>query len=79
MARIETGCYGIVVDHDKDRTGGSVVSDLHEKGEGEVLKAAIDTLEAFVLAAALAGIDITTSAFLEAIEVTVDGINNNLT
>ena len=69
-------CFGIVVEHDDQ--GGKITSELHEKGEGRALKAAIDTLEAFILACAVAGINIESPAFLEAVETTVDGITNNL-
>jgi hypothetical protein len=79
MKTIKLPSYGITVVFDPEVGSGTITSEgLHEKGEGRVLKAAIDTLEAFVLAAACAGIDIKSPKFLEAIETTVDGIFNNV-
>ena len=84
-------CYGITVtlgepDPDWNRPGaflgGSITSeDLHETEDGpeaDCYNAAIDAVESFILAAANAGIDITTLALIEAIETTVDAITNNL-
>lgn len=65
-------------------TGGTITSTLREQPtstdeQKTQLNAAIDTLEAFILAAAIADIDIESPAFLEAIEVTADKVGNYFT
>lgn len=82
MARtIETNCFGIVVT--LEGKGGTITSDLHELGDEpgmdtdprDVLYgAAIDGLEAMVLAQAVAGVDITDPAYLSGIESAVQAI-----
>jgi len=58
--------------------GGTITSDLHD-GDGGGPDASIDVLESFILAAACAGIDITTPAFSAAIDTTLEAIVNNRT
>jgi hypothetical protein len=94
MRTIELNCFGIVVYlHDKDPEnegrwlGGSINSKLHdaEPGENEEdeinrdkYNVAMDALESFILAAACAGIDITTHDFEYAIETSVESCANNI-
>lgn len=76
--RYEVPSFGIVVTT-WDLGGqlyGEITSDLNageyeDGGEGDI-RVAFDTIESFLLAAACAGIDISTPAFAEAIETTVD-------
>ena len=70
---------------------GSLTSDLHEGWEDnspdsyndedraniDTYNATIDGIEAMILACACAGVDVTTPAFLEAIETAVEGAANN--
>lgn len=58
--------------------GGTISSNLLEGDEppDPLYKAAIDSLESFILAAAVAGVDIESPAFLEAIETTVETIDH---
>ena len=58
---------------------GTIRSDLHERGRGRMiqkLNAAMDGLEALVLAHACAGIDVASPAYVEGIETAVDAIGN---
>ena len=56
-----------------------IESDLAKDVEPDeqLFLAAVDTLESFILAAAVAGIDIESPQFLEAIQTTIDAIGNN--
>jgi len=75
---IELPCYGIKVTLDGDR--GSITSDLieHDRIAGkEDIDYAMDGVESMILAAAVAGIDIQSPAFLEAIETAVDACTEN--
>lgn len=84
---IKLPCFDIVVTLNEKFAGrtksgitsksGTITSSLHDS-KGVKYNTAIDTLEAFILACACAGIDIESFAFLEAIETTVDGILNNV-
>lgn len=77
MKRIELGVYGIVVE--LNTMGGGIIDSLLREGMTELnssTDAAIDGLESLILAQAMAGIDITTPAYKEAIEVAVDAIGN---
>lgn len=81
MKTIKLPCYEIVLI--VKRNGGTITSDLHNEdvgtGPGEAAyKAAVDTLESFILAAAIAGIDVAAPAFIEAIETTVEAVSNHL-
>lgn len=55
---------------------GSISSQLLEGGETAEQRAAVDTLEAFVLACACAGMNVQSPQFLEALETTVDKLFN---
>ncbi len=67
--------YSIVVDIHEG--SGSIASDLHE-GESEdvELSAALHTIESMILAHACAGVDITTPAYIDGIQTTVDAVLN---
>jgi hypothetical protein len=63
--------------------GGTIESELYDEPEiGEVIiverpfRTAVNVLESFILAAACAGIDIQSPAFIEAIETVADKIGN---
>jgi hypothetical protein len=75
---IKTGVYGITVElswSKEDEVSGTITSDLHDgEGQSAEYKAAIDGLESLILAHACAGIDITSPAYLEGIEVAVMAI-----
>lgn len=85
MQTINTHCHGISVTLD-DQGGGTIESDLHEDVETEtaegsvadtlLLDAAVDALESLVLAHAVAGIDITSPAYLEGLETAIDAVFN---
>jgi len=51
-----------------------ITSDLHEPGESSSRKAEWDAVESMVLGHAVAGIDITTPAYTEGLERTIQGI-----
>ena len=79
---IGTGVFGIKVT--LEGAGGSIVSDLrYDKEDDESVRdydvyiAVIDGLESLILAHACAGIDITTPAYLEGIEIAVGAIMHN--
>jgi len=62
-------------------TTGTIVSDLHEPGRGRMVRqfnAAIDALEAMILAHACVGIDVASPAYVEGIETAVEAIGNAL-
>jgi hypothetical protein len=78
-------CYGIVV-HLTGDGGGSISSDLkedidtvcsEEAMEATIFNAAMDGIESMILAHAIAGIDVTTPAYLEGIETAVQACGNN--
>jgi len=55
------------------------VEDINEKNESlSYYNSAIDGIEALILGAACAGVDIESPAFLESIESAVDGCANNI-
>jgi len=91
MKTIKLPCFGIVVQVDTDNPGGgSINSNLHEETEFDnsmtlpdrmnatIFNAAMDGIEAVILAHACAGIDITTPAYIEGIETAVQACGNNL-
>ena len=64
--------------------GGTITSNLHDKGEPgdyddniDKVNAVIDGVEALVLAHACAGIDVTDPKYVQGIVVAVDGAMNN--
>jgi hypothetical protein len=84
--QIHLPCYGITVHLDRECSAGSpargtITSQLREPGRGTLVRAfnaAIDGLEALILAHACAGVDITSPAYIESIEAAVDAIGNHL-
>ena len=79
---IDVGIHGIVV-HLTGDGGGSITSDLHEDQAGAedvvgfaMYEAKVDSLESLVLAQAMAGIDITTPAYKDAINTWIDAVAN---
>ena len=76
---IKTGVFGIEVTVNEDGSGKiiSVLRESYDEGDAEY-SVAIDGLESLILAHACAGIDITTPAYLEGIEVAVESIANNV-
>jgi len=79
LQTVQLPCYGIKVTLTGDR-GGSISSDLKEADteENRDYNAAIDGIEAMILAHAIAGIDITTPAYVEGIETAVEAVGNNI-
>jgi hypothetical protein len=83
---IRLPCYGITICLDRNNSRhqpgcGTITSDLKEAGsDAKSIKfnAAIDGLESLILAHACAGIDVTSPAYVEGIETTVEAIGNNL-
>lgn len=73
-------CYGIKVAVNSDGEGGSIASDLkvdtNEEGD-DLYNAAMDGLTSMILAHAIAGIDISTPAYIEGIESVVNACANN--
>ena len=83
--RIRLPCYGITVtlvrENEKDKPGsGSIVSDLSAAGvaANRQYNAAIDGLEALILAHACAGLDVESPAYVEGIETAVEAIANHV-
>ena len=84
--QIRLPCFGITVHLDREsspesRAEGSITSQLKEPGRGTLVRrfnAAIDGLEALILAHACAGVDIASPAYIEGIETAVDAIGNHL-
>ena len=79
MITIDLKVFGIVVTVVGD--GGSIVSALKETDglQADVAyNCAMQGIESLILAHAVAGVDITTPAYLEALEVAVTTCGNNL-
>lgn len=76
MTTINLRVYGIVVTLD-GKGSGSISSDLKEDGH-VAYNAAINGVESLILAQACMGCDVTSPAYLEALEVAVEACNNNL-
>jgi len=81
--KIQLPCYGITLtlarENGVEEPGsGSIVSDLREPdtATNRQYNAAIDGLEALILAHACAGVDVESPAYLEGIETAVDAIAN---
>lgn len=80
MTTINLRVYGIVVTLD-GRGSGSISSDLKEAGgmkDNVAYNAAISGIESLILAQACMGCDVTSPAYLEALEVAVEACSNNL-
>lgn len=82
--KIDLPCFGIAIHLDREATTeqpavGTIHSDLHECGQGRTiqkLNAAMDGMEALILAHACVGIDVASPAYVEGIEMAVDAIGN---
>jgi hypothetical protein len=81
--KIQLPCYGIILtlvrENGVEKPGsGSIVSDLRaaEATANRQYNAAIDGIEALILAHACAGVDVESPAYIEGIETTVDAIAN---
>jgi len=84
--KIQLPCYGITVTLARENAveepgAGSIVSDLREgdTAANRQYNAAVDGLEALILAHACAGVDVESPAYLEGIETAVDAIANRAT
>lgn len=75
---IQTALFDIVIDGDP--VGASITSTLHEADtdENSLYNAAIDGLESLVLAHYCAGIDVTSSEYIEGVETAAQAIGNNI-
>jgi len=81
--KIQLPCYGITVtlarENEVEEPGsGTIVSDLRDPktAANRQYNAAIDGLEALILAHACAGVDVESPAYVEGIETAVDAIAN---
>jgi len=74
--------FNILIIINKDGKGGSIHSAMlkteNEDEEDELYNAAMDGIEAMILAHTIAGVDVENSAYLEGIETAVEGCANNL-
>ena len=81
MKTVKLPCYNIRVKLSRDGESGTITSDLNlsytKDDTPPGFLDAVNGLESMILACACAGIEIQSPAFLEAIETTVDAINNN--
>jgi hypothetical protein len=62
---VKLSCVGITI------TNGVITSDLHEEGDSDLCHGALDGVESLVLAHHMAGIDVTTPAYLEGVETAI--------
>jgi hypothetical protein len=83
--RIELPCYGIVLElgpENPDRRGafqgGKIVSGLAREDGLPEFNAAMETIESLVLAHAVAGIDVASTAYAEGIETAMEACRNHL-
>ena len=86
VRRLSLPCFGmklrLVLGADLRSCGGTIASDL--KGPGQTAaqrqyNAAVNGLEALILAHACAGLDVVSPAYLEGIETAVEAIVNRFT
>lgn len=81
MQTIQLPCFDITVTLTGDG-GGSISSDLHEETgdfyDDSVYNTGIDAIEAMILGHAVAGVDITTPAYVEGIETAVLALTNHV-
>lgn len=77
MKTIKTNVFGITVYLD-EAGGGKIESDLKDESDNDNVQydSAIDAVESLILAHACAGIDITSPAYLEGVETTIETISN---
>lgn len=74
---IELPAFGIAIDIGANGRA-AITSDLHDEKEPAEVKAALDAVEAMVLAHAVARIDVRSPAYLEGIETAVEAICNHV-
>ncbi|EGQ8101911.1 hypothetical protein MW344_003742 [Vibrio parahaemolyticus] len=79
MKIIELGIYGIEISHHSDAHGCAITSQMKEPDslENEAFNAAVDGLESIILGHFAAGVDVTTTAYLEGIETAYDAIGTH--
>lgn len=82
MKTIKLGIHGIVVEFNAKTKFGTIVSDLKNSedidmdGDVSEFEAAIDGLESVILAHAIAGVDIESTAYKSGIETAIEAISN---
>ena len=83
--KIQLPCYGITItlvrENGADKPGsGAITSDLRAAGTAvnRQFNAAIDGLEALILAHACAGVDVESPAYVEGVETAVEAIANHI-
>lgn len=83
--KIALPCFGIAIDlgpedpdHPGGYQGGTIISDLKDDGDSPEVQAAIDAIETLVLAHAVAGVDVSSPAYVEGIETAVEACWNHL-
>jgi hypothetical protein len=82
---INLPCFGIVIDlgteipeHADTYQGGKITSDLKKRADSRLGRAAMDAVEALVLAHACAGVDVASPAYTEGLETAVEACWNRL-
>jgi hypothetical protein len=82
---IRLPCYGITItlvrENGADKPGSGVIASDLRAGQGAAdrqYNAAIDGLEALILAHACAGVDVKSPAYIEGIETAVEAIANHV-
>jgi len=83
--KIQLPCYGITItlvrENGADKPGsGAITSDLRAAGTAvnRQFNAAIDGLEALILAHACAGVDVESPAYVEGVETAVEAIADHI-
>ena len=71
---IKTGVFGITVHMHGNE--GTIESALHDPEGSKEFNAMMDAIESMVLAHALAGVDITSHAYMEGLETALDACGN---
>jgi hypothetical protein len=69
---------GLHEDYISDDTGIDAMDINEENARISIYNAMMDAIESLILGHAIAGVDVTTPAYLEGIESAIEGINNNL-
>ena len=82
---IKLPCFGIAIElgpEDPERPGtyrgGKITSDLTTQTDSRLGRAAMDAIEALVLAHACAGVDVASPAYAEGLETAVEACWNKL-
>jgi hypothetical protein len=81
---INLPCFGIAIDlgpedpeHPGSYQGGRITSDLKKQADTRLGRAAMDAVEALVLAHACAGVDVASPAYLEGLETAIEACWNH--